>query len=130
MLIDKENLELYNKSTRKLGKGGIVNKEQILESAKRNKQRGSEYENRELDNGYLWGNFVAYLIIFLMMIMEYFMNGSVNMGVITVGLTMLAVQTLYQAIKIRKKMYFIMGIIVCVLAISFLINYFSTVIFA
>ena len=78
----------------------------ILEAARKNKNIGHEYENKESVRSSLWGSAVAILMGVVLFLIEYFTKDSVNVSLIAVGMTAACVQSLYEGIK-NKKMYLI-----------------------
>lgn len=89
-------------STIKLGMVLSMNNEKILESARKNKNRGKEFEQKESTRSSLLGTLVALLVGIGLFLLEYFINNSVNIGLIAVGMTASGVQSLYEGLKVRK----------------------------
>ncbi len=83
-------------STIKLGMVLSMNNEKILEAARKNKNRGKEFEQKESTRSSLLGTLVALLVGIGLFLLEYFINNSVNIGFIAVGMTALGVQSLYE----------------------------------
>lgn len=94
-----------------------MNNEKILESARKNKNRGREYENKAATRSNLWGSFVALLVGVGLFLLEYCIKDSVNIGLIAVGMTASGVQSLYEGIKVKKLYLTISGIIQMLIAI-------------
>lgn len=94
-----------------------MNNETILDSARKNKNRGREYENKAAIRSSLLGSFVALLVGICLFLLEYFINDSVNVELITVGMTASGVQSLYEGIKVKKAYLIIAGIIQILIAV-------------
>ena len=95
----------------------------ILEAARKNKNRGQEYENKETMRGNLLGSAVAIVVGLILFLIEYFLKDSINVSLIAVGMTAACVQYLYEGIKNKKTHLVIIG---CVDA---LIVFFSILLF-
>ena len=78
----------------------------ILESARNNKGRGREYEKKVSVKSNLLSSAVAIVLGVILFLLEYFLNNSVNVSLIAVGMTAACVQSLYEGIK-TKKIYLI-----------------------
>ena len=105
------------RSTTKLGKVLDMTNEKILEAARKNKNKGKEFEQRESVRSSLLGAFVALLVGAGMLFLEYFVNHSVNVGLIAVVMTAAGVQSLYEGLKIRKLYLTIFGAILMLIAL-------------
>jgi hypothetical protein len=110
ILVDKQNLECYNESTIKLGKGEVMENNKILEAARKNKNRGKEYENKESVRSNLLGSMVAILIGITLFLIEYFVQNSINVSLIIVGMTAACIQSLYEGVKNKKVYLIIIGV--------------------
>lgn len=88
-----------------------MEKKQILEAARKNKNRGCEYENKESVKSSLLGAVIAILVGIALFLVEYFAQGSVNVSLIAVGMTAACVQSLYEGIKNKKTYLIIIGCI-------------------
>lgn len=64
-----------------------MNNEKILEAARKNKNRGKEFEQKESTRSSLLGTLVALLVGIGLFLLEYFINDTVNIGFIAVGMT-------------------------------------------
>ena len=101
----------------KLGKWCRMNKEEILSAARKNKQRGREFENRASTNSSLLGLFIALILSVFLFFFEYFLGGTVNYGLVSVVMTAAGVQSLVESIKMGKKYSLIIGILLLVFAV-------------
>ena len=107
-----------------------MNNEKILEIAQRNKNRGKEYENKTAHMSSLWGSIAAVLVGLILFLIEYFISGSTNLGLIAVGLTALGVQYLYEGIKIKKLYQIVFGVIQMFIAICAILVFVEKVVVA
>ena len=81
----------------------------ILEAARKNKSRGKEYENKESVRSNLLGSMVAILIGITLFLIEYFVQNSINVSLIIVGMTAACIQSLYEGVKNKKVHLIIIG---------------------
>lgn len=88
-----------------------MNNEKILEAARNNKNRGKEFEQKESTRSSLLGTLIALLVGIGLFLLEYFVNNSVNIGLIAIGMTSFGVQSLYEGIKIKKSYLILIGAI-------------------
>lgn len=107
-----------------------MNNEKILESARKNKNRGREYENKAATRSSLLGTFVALLVGIGLFLLEYFINDSANVGLIAVGMTASGVQSLYEGIKVKKLYLTIFGIIQMLIALFAILVFIGQVVSA
>ena len=94
-----------------------MNNEKILEAARKNKNRGKEFEQKESTRSSLLGSLVALLVGIGLFLLEYFINNSVNIGFIAVGMTASGVQSLYEGLKVRKLYLTVIGAIQTLIAL-------------
>lgn len=83
----------------------------ILMAAQKEKSKGKEFENKQSVKSNLIGSLIALLVGIMLFLLEYFINSSVNIGLIAVGLTAAAVQSLFEGIKNRKVHMIIIGVV-------------------
>lgn len=112
----------------KLGKWCRMNKEEILAAARRNKQRGCEFENRVTTKSSLLGFFIALILSIFLFFFEYFFDGTANWGLVSVVMTAAGVQSLFEGIKMGKKYSLIIGILMLVLAVVSVIFFIKQVV--
>ena len=94
-----------------------MNKEKILESARENGHVGKEFENKEAARSSMLGFLVATIVGVALYLLEYFIKGTNNLGMIAIGMTAFGVQYLYEGIKVKVIYKIIMGIIITIIAI-------------
>ena len=58
-----------------------MNNKEILEAARRNKERGKEYENKEITRSNSIGLIAAIVVGLVLYLLEYFLKGNMNVGV-------------------------------------------------
>ena len=126
--IDKQNLECYNWSTIKLGIGEDMEKNLILEAARKNKNRGQEYENKESVRSNLLSSLIAIMIGIALFLVEYFVKHSINVSLIVVGMTAACVQSLYEGIKTKKVYLIIIGCVESIIVILALFVFIAQVV--
>ena len=100
-----------------------MNKEKILEAARKDRNRGKEYENRESTRSSLLSALIALLVGAGLFFLEYFINNTVNVGMIAVGMTAVCVQYLYAGLKLKKPFSIIAGIISALIAALFILAF-------
>ena len=103
--------------TRKLGRISNMNNEKILEAARKNKNRGKEFEQKESTRSSLLGTLVALLVGIGLFLLEYFVNNSVNIGFIAIGMTASGVQSLYEGLKVKRHYLTVLGAVQTLIAI-------------
>ena len=94
-----------------------MNRNEILEAARKNPERGSEYENKVSVKSNLWGALISAVLCILLVIVEVFAKNTINYGLLAVGTVPLAVQQLYEGIVLKKKWAICVGIFLHLLVI-------------
>ncbi len=94
-----------------------LSNEQILKSARGDKNRGNEYEKRESTRSSLLGAAVAIVVGIVLFLLDYFIKGNINVDLLAVGMTMAGVQMLYEGIKCRRVYAIVFGIIDLIIAL-------------
>ena len=79
-----------------------MNKEQILNAARNEKYRGKEYENKEEIRSSALGYAITLVLGFLMALIEYFAQGRIQFGMISLGAIAVGVDNIYLGIKMKK----------------------------
>lgn len=79
-----------------------MNKEQILNAARNEKYRGKEYENKEEIRSSALGYAITLVLGFLMALIEYFAQGRIHFGMISLGAVAVGVDNIYLGIKMKK----------------------------
>lgn len=105
-----------------------MDNEKILEAARKNKNRGKEYENKESTRSGLMGTLAALIVGIVLFLIEYFVSNSVNVGMIAVGMTACGVQSLYEGIKLKKSYLTVTGIIQSIMAVCAIVMFIVLVI--
>ncbi len=104
-------------------KGECMNNKEILEAARKNKERGKEFENKEIIRSNSLGLGVAMLVAFVLYMIEYFLKGTMNIGIGAVGMTAAGVQSLYEGIRLKRASIIIAGIIISLLSVLLIIMF-------
>ena len=105
-----------------------MDKDQILKAARTDKHRGKEFENKESVRSSLLGSAVSILLGIGLFLIEYFIQGSVNVGLIAVGMTAASVQWLYEGIKVKKIFLIIAGAFAGIIALLFILLFVAQVV--
>lgn len=95
-----------------------MDRDKILEAARRDKYRGREYENEEGMRGSLLSVAVSLIVGVGLFVLEYYTKGTVNIGLIAVGCTVAGVDSLYEGIKLKRTGLKIVGIVMSLTAIA------------
>lgn len=94
-----------------------MEKEKILAAAKRNSERSKEFEKSELTKSNLIGFFASIAVCIFLYFFEYFIDKSINLGIVAVGMTAAGVQSLSEGIRLKKRGITIAGVIISFIAI-------------
>lgn len=105
-----------------------MERNKILEEARKNKSRGQEYENKESVRSNLLGSAIAIIIGMALFMIEYFVNHSVNISLIAVGMTAASVQSLYEGIKNKKAYLIVIGCVESIIVLFSLLIFMVQVI--
>lgn len=109
------------KKTWNRDKEHYMKSDKILELARQSKNRGHEYEQKEMLKSDLLGYFFTILVGLFLFFFEYFSIKSVNLSLAALCMTATGVQTFYKGIKFKKTYTILLGIITMLLAIIFII---------
>ena len=107
-----------------------MDRDRILATARIDKLRGKEFENMESTRSSLIGGLFALLVGLVLFLLEYFVQNSVNVGLIAVGMTATGVQSLYEGIIIRKFHLVIIGGLQLAIAVIAILAVVGQVVFA
>lgn len=99
--------------------------EDILLAAQKEKSRGKEYENKESIRSNLFGSFVALVVGMVLFLLEYFINNSVNIELIAVGMTAAGTQLLFEGLKVKKVYLVVFGIVQLIIAFMMILVFIS-----
>ncbi len=94
-----------------------MKQEEILRFAQQDGKRGQEFERREANRGVFLGTLVAIIIGIVLFLLEYYILGNINIGLLVVGITAAAVQALYEGIRTRTIWLIILGAVEAVLSL-------------
>lgn len=94
-----------------------MTREEILSAARDNKERGKEYESKVSISSGLFAALMAFLVCAVLFGLQYWIQGTVNYGLIAVGLTAVAADALYEGIKFRKAWRIVYGGIFALIAL-------------
>ena len=102
--------------------GKIMNNKEILEAAQKNKERGREFENQSADLGHIFSHCVTLVVCIIFFIVDYFIKDYFNTGLITIAVSSIASQMLYEGIRCKKIIYTIIGIILSIVALLIIVG--------
>lgn len=102
-----------------------MDREAILTAAQKEKRKGKELENREGVRSAAWGGIVSVLLAVVLLLLQYFVKGTVNVGFLAIGMSSAAVQHLFEGFKTRKPLLIVLGIIAACIAILFIAVFIS-----
>lgn len=105
-----------------------MDKETILAAARSDKYRGKEFENKETTRSGLLGSAIALLVGVALFLLEYFVNDSVNEGLIAVGMTAAGVDSFYEGIKLKRHYMTVIGVVQMLAAIFAILVFIAKVV--
>lgn len=94
-----------------------MNNEKILEAARKTKIEAKNLNKRNLLVVAFWALSLPLLVGIGLFLLEYFINDTVNIGFIAVGMTASGVQSLYEGLKVRKLSLTVIGAIQTLIAL-------------
>ena len=106
-----------------------MDNQKILEAARKNKNRGEEFENKVYARSGSVGTFVSLIVGVGLILLEYINRGSFNFGLIAVWLTGAGTQLLVEGISFKKLYLIIIGIIQILFAVFFVLLFIQEVLF-
>ena len=80
----------------------VMDKEQILNAARNEKYRGKEYENKEEIRSSALGYAITLALGFILTLIEYFSQGHIHFGMLSLGAVAVGVDNIYLGIKMKK----------------------------
>ena len=105
-----------------------MDKDKILAAARDDKHRGEEFENKETARSGLLSSAIALLVGVVLFQLEYFINGTVNVGQIAVGMTAAGVDSIYEGIKLKRNYMTVIGIVQLLVAIFAILIFIAKVV--
>ncbi len=102
--------------------------DEILEAAQKEKFAGKEFDNRIESRGTLWASLISLIVGVGLFLVEYFVKGTWNIGLIAIGMTASCVQLLYEGIKLKIVWKIILGAISAIIALFFILGFIVRVI--
>lgn len=105
-----------------------MDKDKILAAARDDKHRGGEFENKETARSGLLSSAIALLVGVVLFLLEYFINGTVNVGLIAVGMTAAGVDSIYEGIKLKRNYMTVIGIVQLLVAIFAILIFIAKVV--
>ena len=114
----QQNLERLN----------VMDKDKILAAARNEKHKGKEFENKESARSSLLSSAIALFVGFALFLLEYFVKGSVNIGLIAIAMTAAGVDTLYAGIKLKRPYKTVIGVVQLLIAVLFVLFFIAKVV--
>ena len=93
----------------------------ILEAARNNGDRGSEYELKENIRSSMVSTAVMLVVGMFLFAVEYYAKGALNVSLIILGVTVLGTDMLYRGIAFKKIWRIILGAILALIALIMII---------
>lgn len=107
-----------------------MNREDILAAARENGMKNEEYEKHTLLRGDNLSAAIGMLLGMILFLAEWFVKKEMNIGLATMFFTMSAIQTIYEGVKLHKKICIIVGIFIAVLAVLSLLLFIGLMVIA
>ena len=107
-----------------------MNREDILAAARENGMRNEEYENHTLLRGDNLSATIGMILGMVLFFVELFVTKEMNIGLATMFFTMSAIQSIYEGVKLHKKICIIVGIFIAVLAVLSLLLFIGFMVIA
>ena len=98
-----------------------MDKKSILEAARKNGDRGNEFELRENIGASVVSAISMLAVGMLLFLIEYFMMGVPNVSLIILGVTAIAADTLYKGIVFKKYWRIVLGSSLALVAVIMII---------
>lgn len=98
----------------------MINKEEILKAAQKDRYSGKEAESRAGVKATLLGSIIALIVGAVLFLLEFFIKKSWNFGLIAVAMTASCVQLLYEGIKLKTVRKIIVGSVEAIVALLFI----------
>ena len=105
-----------------------MDKDKILKAAQTNKSNGKEYEHKQSIRGSLLSVVCALLVGIGLFLLEYLVRGTLNFGLIAVGMTASSAQYLYEGITVKKISLIILGAVQSFVALFFILAFIGRVV--
>lgn len=105
-----------------------MDKKEILNMAQKNRNEGREYDNHMASRGTTLSCLTSLIVGIILFLVEYIAKGSINIGLLAVGLTTSCVQALYEGIKNKKVLLIIGGCVQIPMVLLFIIAFISQVV--
>lgn len=94
-----------------------MTREEILSAAREDKERGKEFESKISVRSGFFASLIALIVGFALFGLQYWVQGTVNYGLIAVGVTAAAADALYEGIKFRKAGRIVYGGFIALIAL-------------
>lgn len=86
-----------------------MERDKILEAARKQKGRGREFEEAQYSKSTSFSAVGALIVGMALCLVEFFAKGTVNFGLVAVGVTASGIDLLYQGIKLKRVVFIILG---------------------
>lgn len=101
-----------------------MDKNKILESARNERLRGHEYENKAFSGSIEWSSFLTLLLGALLAIVKWIIEKSFDFGIMSMIAALLGIQGIFEGVKARKLYMLGVGIFCSIAAIAFIYGFF------
>ena len=98
-----------------------MNKEDILAAARKNGAGMGEYEKQTLLRGDNLSAVIGMLLGMILFVVEWIVKGEINVGLAAMLFTISATQSIYEGIKLQKKICVIVGVFIAIIALLSLV---------
>ena len=107
-----------------------MDKENILAAARNQKERGKEYEHKEEMRSSALGYAITLTLGFILAIVEYLTQGSIHLGMLSLGAVSVGVDALYLGLKMKKYGKAVFGAFMLLIAVLFVLIFIVQVVAA
>lgn len=98
-----------------------MDKNKILEAARKKENRSEEYEYNVEDSASIISACVILIVGMILFAIEYYLKDIVNVSLITLGVTAIGTDTLYKGIAFKKAWKIVIGILLSLIALMMII---------
>ena len=107
-----------------------MNRDEILAAAREKGIKNQEYENHTLIKSGNIATAIGMIIGAILFLVELFVDKNINMALATVIFSIAATQSIYEGIKLHKKICLIVGCFIAVLAMLSLLLFVGLMVMA
>lgn len=104
-----------------------MDRERIIEGAKKNKAKGAEFENAVDLNGTSWGLLAADMMALIVLVVRWYGKGTYDFGELAIFATILGVEPLVKGIRLKRWWQILFGALFTLFALVCLICFLGEV---